>query len=211
MSDSMLLFVCPLVGYLLGTIPTGLLIGLSQGIDVRTRGSGNIGATNVARVIGAKWGMVTLVADMLKGLVPVLLARYLAANTGMGTVVVSLTGFFAVAGHCFSAFLGFRGGKGVATAVGVFLATCPLAVAGAFLVFFASMKKWSIVSVASLLSSLSMPIFIYFICPVISFEIMALAIAAVIWFKHTDNIKRLLQGTEKRFRDGGKGSAGGEG
>ncbi len=211
MSDSILLFVCPLVGYLLGTIPTGLLIGLSQGIDVRTRGSGNIGATNVARVVGAKWGIITLVADLLKGLVPVLLARYLTANTDMGPLVLSLTGFFAVAGHCFSIFLGFRGGKGVATAVGVFLAICPLAVAGGFLVFFASMKRWNIVSVASLLSSLSMPILIYFICPVSSFEIMALAIAIVIWFKHMDNIKRLLQGTEKRFKDSGKGSVEGQG
>ena len=201
MSDSYLFVLYPLLGYLSGTIPTGLLIGLSRGIDIRTEGSGNIGATNVARVIGKKWGVITLAADMLKGFLPVVVAAFAVKNNQNGAALIALTGFAAVAGHCFSVFLRFSGGKGVATAVGVFLAICPLSVAAAFFVFFLAMKKWGIVSVASLLSALAVPLLMHFICPGREQEIMAWTIAGIIWFKHIDNIKRLLQGTEKSFRD----------
>lgn len=200
MTASCLLFIYPLAGYLIGTIPTGLLIGFLKGIDVRTRGSGNIGATNVARVVGRGWGAFTLVADMAKGLVPVLAADLTLYALPGSALVVAATGFAAVAGHCFSIFLGFRGGKGVATAVGVFLAVCPASVAVAFVVFYASVKKWGYVSVGSLLSSIAVPPLIHIFCSGIEQEIMAWAIAAVIWVKHGSNIKRLRQGTEKSFR-----------
>ena len=201
MSDTFLTILYPVLGYLAGTIPTGLLIGLSLGVDIRTRGSGNIGATNVARVIGKKWGIITLVADMLKGFLPVLAARLGCDGLPNPQAIAALTGLAAVAGHCFSIFLRFKGGKGVATAVGVFLASCPLSVAGAFLVFFAAMKKWGIVSVASLLSAVIVPVLIHLVCPGMEQELMGWAIAGVIWFKHRDNIKRLLAGTEKSFRE----------
>ncbi len=193
-------YIVPILGYLAGTIPTGLIIGFSRGVDVRTAGSGNIGATNVARVAGKKWGIITLVADVLKGLLPVLAATWLFSNSSVATLIIALTGFAAVAGHCFSVFLKFRGGKGVATAVGVFLGICPLSVLVAFAVFFLSMKKWRIVSVASLLSAAVVPPMIHIFCPGLYVETMAWAIAAVIWLKHRDNIERLLRGEEKTFR-----------
>lgn len=197
MTDSYSLFIYPLIGYLVGTIPTGLLIGLSRGIDIRTMGSGNIGATNVARVVGKGWGAFTLAADLAKGFVPVLIAAMSLSTSPGNAIVVAATGFAAVAGHCFSVFLGFKGGKGVATAVGVFLAVCPLSVAAAFVVFYVTVKKWRYVSVGSLLSSIVVPPLIHIICPGIAQEVMAWAITAVIWFKHYDNIKRLLEGNEK--------------
>jgi len=200
----------PLLGYLAGTIPTGLIIGFAMGTDIRSNGSGNIGATNVARVIGKKWGVITLAADVLKGYLPVLLAMYITSGQSDAAMIVGLTGFGAVAGHCFSVFLKFRGGKGVATAVGVFLAVSPLSVAGAFVIFFAAMKKWGIVSVASLLSALTVLPLMHIISPGVHVEIMAWAIAAVIWFKHLENIKRLLEGKESRFRNGGDNTDGGD-
>ncbi len=203
MSDTWITALYPLTGYLSGTIPTGLLIGLALGVDIRTKGSGNIGATNVARVIGKKWGIITLVADVLKGFLPVLAAMLATDALRHGQAVVAATGLAAVSGHCFSVFLRFKGGKGVATAVGVFLAICPLSVAGAFLVFFGAMKKWGIVSIASLLSALAVPVLIHFACPGMEQELMAWAIAGVIWFKHSDNIRRIMAGTEKSFRDKG--------
>ena len=209
----MYVFVFPLAGYLAGTIPSGLLIGLSRGVDVRTAGSKNIGATNVARVVGKRWGAITLVADVLKGFLPVVAARTACvslpdAMLHDSMLIVALTGFAAVAGHCFSVFLRFRGGKGVATAVGVFLAVCPVAVLGAFVIFYLSMKKWRIVSVSSLLSSIVAPVLIHFFCNDIAMEIMAWSVAAVIWIKHRDNIRRLLDGTEKEFSSGEDASSG---
>ncbi len=203
----MYLFVFPVLGYLAGTIPSGLLIGLSRGIDVRTAGSKNIGATNVARVVGKKWGVITLVADVLKGFLPVVAARMVCVSLPDPMLIVALTGFAAVAGHCFSVFLRFRGGKGVATAVGVFLAVCPTAVLGAFVIFYLSMKKWRIVSVSSLFSAIIAPVLIHFFCNEIAIEIMAWSIAAMIWIKHRDNIRRLLAGTEKEFRSGDNASS----
>ena len=203
MDSNSLLYIIPVVGYLLGTIPAGLLVGFSRGIDVRTAGSGNIGATNVARVVGRKWGIITLIADMLKGFLPVISARLLLAGSTDAALIVAITGFAAVCGHCFSIFLKFRGGKGVATAVGVFLAVCPWSVLAGFVVFFLAIRKWKIVSVASLLSALVIPPVIHIICPGAETEIMAWGISAVIWLKHKDNIKRLMQGTEASFREKG--------
>ena len=125
MGNGQLAFAAMLIGaYLLGSIPTGLLLGKAWGIDVRNEGSGNIGATNLYRTVGRKVGIMTLIGDCLKGLIPVLLVKYFALPAEYAAWV----GLAAFCGHVFSVFLRFKGGKGVATALGVFLALSPWAV-----------------------------------------------------------------------------------
>ena len=136
-----------LVGaYLLGSVPTGLLLARSMGINIRECGSGNIGATNVYRTAGKKLGIMTLVGDCLKGLIPVLIAQAL----GLFPMWVAAVGLAAFLGHVYTVFLGFKGGKGVATALGVLLGTAPLAVLFGILVFAAVLYQWRYVSLASI-------------------------------------------------------------
>ncbi len=190
----------PALAYLLGSIPFGIIIAKAKGIDLRRHGSGNIGATNVARVVGRTYGLVTLAADMAKGLGPVLGCMYLAGDVREPGFVLAVTALAAVAGHCFSVFLGFKGGKGVATAAGVFLALCPWALALAAAVFLA-MVRWSgYVSMGSLAASAVLPLFLYALCPDPYLEPMSWSIAIMIWFRHKDNIQRLLTGKEKGWR-----------
>jgi len=119
----------PASAYLLGSIPFGLLLARMRGVDVRSVGSGNIGATNVTRALGKGFGLLTFCADLSKGFVPVLVCRAVLPAGLETQTILALTGFGAVLGHCFPVFLGFRGGKGIATASGVFLGICPLALA----------------------------------------------------------------------------------
>ena len=118
------------VAYLLGSVPTGLLLARASGVDIRTTGSGNIGATNVYRTMGRKLGIMTLVGDCLKGLIPVVAARYLDLSTG----AVAMVGLAAFLGHVYTIFLGFKGGKGVATALGVFLGVSWVSVLAALVI-----------------------------------------------------------------------------
>src|SRR5512137_739985 len=139
--------------YLLGSIPTGLLLARAAGVDIRTTGSGNIGATNVYRTLGRTVGILTLVGDCVKGLIPVLVARHLE----MGDAMIAAAGAAAFLGHVYTVFLGFKGGKGVATALGVFLAVAPAAVGAALLVFVAVVWKWRYISLGSICAALVMP------------------------------------------------------
>ncbi len=193
-------FIFPLFAYLLGSIPFGLLIARTKGIDIRGKGSGNIGATNVARVVGKIWGLFTLCLDLLKGLLPVLIYRALIREAPDDVLFLALTGFMAVVGHCYSLFLRFHGGKGVATAAGVFLGLCPYAVLLAALAFLLVFKKWGYVSLGSLTAAITLPIFFHFLCRSTYLEVMAWAIAIIIWIKHRDNIRRLINGEEKGFK-----------
>lgn len=186
-------YTFPLFSYLLGSIPFGLLFSKIKGKDPRKYGSGNIGATNIARVIGKKWGIFTLICDLLKGLIPVFLAKI----AGVSDFFIALTGLFAVCGHCFSIFLGFKGGKGVATALGVFLGICPLAVAFGAFIFGIALYYSKFVSVGSLSAATSMPIFIYLFCNNSFYEAMAWTICFIIWIRHKDNLIRLAKGEEK--------------
>lgn len=199
---SVITFAIPLAGYLLGSIPFGLLLSkLFAGKDVREVGSGNIGATNVARAAGTFAGVLTLILDAAKGAAAVLLAARLTNDRAVWMVVAGLA---ALIGHCFPIWLRFRGGKGVATAAGFFLALCAPALLGALILFLLVAGFSRYVSLGSLAAAASIPMFVYlFWAPhhapphIVTFGAFAAAILVV--YKHDANIQRLLQGTEPRF------------
>lgn len=182
--------------YLLGSVPTGLLLAKALGVNIREAGSGNIGATNVYRTIGRKLGILTLVGDCLKGLIPVLLAKWL----DLPDVWVAAIGLAALLGHVFTIFLGFKGGKGVATALGVFLGTSPLSVLVAIVVFALVLYFWRYVSLASIIAAALIPGIVRILGGTPELILMSLAIAAVVIFRHRDNIARLRNGTESKFK-----------
>jgi glycerol-3-phosphate acyltransferase PlsY len=185
------------LAYLLGSIPTGLLLArFFGGVDIRSTGSGNIGATNVYRTLGKTVGFCTLVGDCLKGLLPVVAARW----CGLSDTLIALVGTAAFLGHIYTVFLGFKGGKGVATGLGVFLATIPLAVLPALAIFAAVLLKWRYVSLASIVSAASMPLIITLLHGNIAYITMAAVIATLIIIKHRENIQRLRDGSESKFR-----------
>jgi glycerol-3-phosphate acyltransferase PlsY len=184
------------VAYLAGSLPFGLWIGRARGVDIRSVGSGNIGATNVARSLGKKWGALVLLLDAGKGALPVAGAWWLVAEGRVVDHAVAATGLAAVVGHCFPVWLRFRGGKGVATALGVFLVIDPLAALACVVVFAASYAIWRIASVGSLLGAAAMPLALWWRGapgPVLA---LAAAIVAVIFLRHRDNLTRLRKGDE---------------
>lgn len=191
-----------LVAYLLGSIPFGLLVArLFGGRDVREHGSGNIGATNVSRVAGPLAGILTLVLDAAKGVAAVGLARYF---TGHSALWMMLAGLAALIGHCFPLWLGLRGGKGVATALGVFVMLCPLAALAAFVLFLLVFAFWRYVSLASITAAAAMPLLIYFLwapphAPPLVIAFGTLLAAALVVYKHKTNLQRLMNGTEAKF------------
>jgi acyl phosphate:glycerol-3-phosphate acyltransferase len=182
--------------YLLGSVPTGLLLGKFYGIDVRQEGSGNIGATNLYRTMGRKVGIITLLGDCLKGLLPVLLVWKL----GMGEPMQAWVGLAAFFGHVFSIFLLFKGGKGVATALGVYLALAPLAVLGALAAFVLLVLIWRYISLGSIVAAAVMPLIIWFIPHSQQLLITTALISATVIIKHHANISRLVAGTESKFK-----------
>ncbi len=190
----------PVIGYFAGAIPFGLVIGKMVGADVRNEGSHNIGATNVSRVLGKKLGLLTLVCDCLKGYLPICLAAFLLPETSSKIYVVSLTGVMAVIGHIFPVYLKFRGGKGVATGLGVLLYLSPSAVALSLVVFVAAVVLTGFVSAGSLLASGLIPLWLYFLGASPVTICAAACVALLIWLKHHENIKRLVQGTEKSWK-----------
>jgi glycerol-3-phosphate acyltransferase PlsY len=183
------------LAYLAGSIPTGVLLGRLAGIDVRSAGSGNIGATNVARTAGRKLGLLTLVCDALKGLLPVLVTRAL----GFGSTIVAATAVAALVGHVFSVFLRFHGGKGVATGVGVLIGLAPAMAPIPVAIFALALASSKIVSLSSILAALSAPIAVALGGYPSATSLAAFAMAALIVFRHRENISRLLAGTEPRF------------
>jgi glycerol-3-phosphate acyltransferase PlsY len=185
-----------IAAYLLGSVPTGLLLGKVLGVDIRTTGSGNIGATNVYRTLGRKLGVITLLGDCLKGLIPVLTAQWF----GLTDFWIAAVGFAAFFGHVYTIFLGFKGGKGVATALGVFLGASPLAVLASFGVFALVLVKWRYISLASISAAAAMPLIVALIDPRPHIIAMTLLIAVLVIGKHRDNIGRLRTGTETKFK-----------
>ncbi len=196
------LLCIPIAAYILGSIPFGLLLTkLFGGADVRKEGSGNIGATNVVRVAGPLAGILTLLLDAAKGAAAVLLAERLSNGSATWTMIA---GFAALVGHCFPIWLSFKGGKGVATAAGLFLVLCPPAFLGSLLLFILVVVFWRYVSLGSISAAAAMPLLIYFLWaprhappPVITFG--ALAVAMLIVYKHDANIQRLVEGAEPKF------------
>ena len=177
----MQLWLCPLVAFLLGSIPFGLLIAKAKGVDIRKHGSGNIGATNVFRVIGKKYGLSCLFLDMLKGLIPVVIAVNVVQIAGKnplfqiglldsfalilpagdqlkGQLVHVLTALAAVLGHNYSPWIGFKGGKGIATSAGVLIGLMPAAVLILLIIFIITLVVTRYVAVASSVAAVSLPI-----------------------------------------------------
>jgi len=181
--------------YLLGSIPTGFLLGSLSGVDVRRVGSGNVGATNVARVVGKRQGLMTLLGDVAKGLIPVYLSVYLELNPSL----VALVGLAAFLGHLYPVFLKFQGGKGVATALGVYLALAPMATVVLIFVFSVVAMASRVVSLASLIAAGFAPLAFWFFSypPILIW--LSLLIGLLIVFRHRENIQRLLSGAEPRF------------
>lgn len=211
--------IFPLLGYLLGAVPFGLLLGKFRGIDIRQTGSGNIGATNLGRALGRKWGLICFVLDVTKGLVPVLLSgSFLQANfadstsqlTQLGQLAWLATGAAAIAGHMFPIYLRGLGGKGVATSLGVLLGIWPYFTFSALFALAIWLIVWGIwryVSLASLAAAAGFPLgFLLLIVWLDRWEftqlwplfIFSAAIASLVIIRHRSNITRLLAGTENR-------------
>jgi glycerol-3-phosphate acyltransferase PlsY len=191
-----------LVGYLVGSIPFGMILArILGGKDVREHGSGNIGAANVSRVVGPVAGIVTLLLDAAKGGMAVWLAARFTEHNASAMI---LAGLGALLGHCFPVWLGFRGGKGVATALGVFTALCPLAALSAFILFLLVVAFWRYVSLGSVSAAAAMPLLIYFLwapghAPPLVITLGTLFAAALIFYKHDANLQRLVDGTEPKY------------
>ena len=187
-----------IVAYLIGAIPTGVVLTrLFGATDIRNSGSGNIGATNVYRVAGKKLGILTLLGDALKGAVPVLIAMKLL---GLYDAQVGAVAAAAFVGHCYPIYLKFKGGKGVATALGIFMVLSPLAVLGAFLIFALLLWKWSYVSLGSISAAAAIPLLVYLTGGSVSLIVTTLFISLVVILRHHQNIQRLLNGSENRFK-----------
>lgn len=189
--------------YLLGSIPTGFLVARAKGIDIRTVGSGNIGATNAFRVLGKPAGIMVLAADFLKGLVACGVLPWILFHTGpyqdtrVGPEIAA--GFCAILGHNYTVWLGFKGGKGVATSAGVLAALVPwalLTVLGLWILLVAMTRY---VSVASVLGSASLPFATWIFYRNWTLTIVTGAMGVLAIYKHRGNIQRLLNGTEPRF------------
>lgn len=193
-------YVLPVLSYLIGAIPFGLVVGKVAGIDVRQHGSKNIGATNVSRTLGKKLGFLTLVLDVLKGLLPMAAASAILAEHPAVDLYVSGCGIAAVCGHMFPVYLGFKGGKGVATGLGVFLYFSPFAIFISLLIFIGAVAFTGFVSAGSLLASGFFPLWLYFLGADRVVIIAAGIVAVLIWFKHHENIRRLLRGEEKSWK-----------
>lgn len=194
--------VAILLAYFLGSIPFGVILAtLLGGTDVRKSGSGNIGATNVARVVGPLAGTLTLILDIAKGAGAVLLAEKLSNGSARWMMIA---GIAALVGHCFPVWLKFKGGKGVATAGGVFLMLSPLACLAAVILFLLVVIFWRYVSLGSVCAAAAMPLLVYFLWtplhrPPLAVTVGALAAALLIIYKHRGNLQRLLEGAEPKF------------
>jgi glycerol-3-phosphate acyltransferase PlsY len=191
-------------GYLLGSLPTGYLVGRARGVDIRREGSGNIGATNALRVLGKAAGLFVLTVDALKGLLAVLaLGRWLPRTVGVAPGGTDLTavvaGVAAILGHNYTCWLGFKGGKGIATSAGVLLALMPAALGWCCLVWGVVFALSRYASLASISAAAALPFAVWFTGHEPLLTGVGLALGALAIYKHRANIRRLLEGTEHRW------------
>jgi len=184
-----------LFAYILGSLPFGVWIARTHNIDIRNHGSGNIGATNVARTLGKKAGLLALFADCSKGVVSVAIADRVLANE----TDVAIAGLLTFLGHLFSVFLKFKGGKGVATGLGVFLYLMPMPTLCAIVLFAATLGISKYVSISSMTAAASIPLFGLLFKLQLPYIFLSLIIALLVIVKHMDNIRRILEGKESQF------------
>ena len=194
----------PLFAYLLGSIPFGfLIVRWQKGVDVRSTGSGSTGATNVMRNLGIIGFVATFILDVGKGTFAVLLASRLTSGD---TRWIALSSVAAILGHCFPVWLKFRGGKGVATGVGVFIALAPLQVVLVLLIFAIMVAIWRYISLGSIVGTAAFPLLVYFMKhPPMPIVLGAAGSALIIIAMHHANIRRLLAGTEGKVGGGKSG------
>lgn len=191
------------VTFFIGSIPFGKIISRRVArVDITRVGSRNIGATNVAREVGIKWGFLTLALDISKGLMPSLIFRLLYPDSHLG---LSIVGLSALLGHQFTPFLDFKGGKGVATALGFFLSVSPAAALLSLCVFLITVYLWNFVSLGSMIAALSIPLFVALFTKSGVLAAASMIAAVFICLKHKDNIHRLAAGCERRWRGNRKG------
>lgn len=196
-----------MIGFLLGSIPTGFLIGRARGVDLRTLGSKNIGATNAFRELGARWGVLVFALDVVKGLIAALMPGWLASAWGGASADAVFTaslaaGVASILGHVFTPWLRFKGGRGVATSLGVFLGIIPIPTALAFLVWVILLFLSKRVSVGSIGAALAYPFLVYALATGVPRGVVTAVTAAVallVILRHTANIRRILSGTEPPF------------
>lgn len=204
----MITVVLMTMAYILGSIPNAVWIGKAfKGIDVREHGSKNAGSTNAARVLGAKLGIFTLVLDISKGAIPVFLTLLLKAQSlenmlGISGIDAVLVGICAIVGHSFSIFMKFKGGKAVATTVGVFIVIVPKALLLAAVVFFTVFALTRYVSLSSITGAASLPILVYLLYRDIPYTVFAGIVAFLIIIRHRSNISKLIKGEESKFKIG---------
>jgi len=189
---------CAVVAYLLGSIPTGFLWGKARGIDIRTVGSGNIGATNVMRTLGKGPGITVLVIDALKGFVPVFLAPRFFPETNPSTLQIVCC-LAVIAGHNWTCWLKFKGGKGIATSAGALLAFLPFPLLGALVAWGAVFGIWRYVSLASIVAAAVLPVATWLITSNAVLTGFTGVLGALAIYKHKTNIQRLRAGTENRI------------
>jgi glycerol-3-phosphate acyltransferase PlsY len=207
--SDLILYLLVVLGYLLGSIPFGyLLVRARSGRDIRGMGSGNIGATNVARTNGWAVGVATLFLDAAKGFLAVLVAGHFS---GGNIRIMMYAGLAAILGHVFPVWLNFSGGKGVATALGVFLAICWTAAAAAVAIFALVIIFWRYISLGSISAAAALPLLLYVLyapghAPPVTVSVCTLLAAVIVIVKHRENIERLMDGTEPRFEMGSKDS-----
>jgi acyl phosphate:glycerol-3-phosphate acyltransferase len=212
--DQAILLVLIPAAYLIGSIPFGLLVGLTKGVDPRKAGSGNIGATNVGRLLGGRYFALVFTLDLLKGGLPVFVAGAVLGfevRDRFTCLLWTLVGLAALVGHMFSIFIGFKGGKGVATTTGIILGVYPFYTFGGLagiLVWITFFRITRYVSMASMIAAISLPIFYVILglwrgWPILDQQLpllcLMIAIPILVIHKHRGNIKRLLDGTESRF------------
>lgn len=181
--------------YFLGAIPVGYLVGKAKGIDIRAVGSGNIGATNVLRTLGKGPGYAVFLADVLKGLIPAMVAR----QFGFGNDLCFVVGLGAVFGHSLSPFLGFKGGKGIATGLGAMLGSVTLVGFTSFAMFTLLMALTMTVSLSSIVAAISLPIWGFVYNESWPIRIVLLVMGAYIVYRHKSNIDRIRQGAEPKY------------
>lgn len=185
-----------LFAYLLGSLATAVLVSRALGLpDPRSEGSGNPGATNVLRLGGKKAALLTLSGDLLKGLIPVVVARSL----GLDDWALAGVALAAFLGHLFPVFFGFCGGKGVATGLGVYLGLSPLLGLAMLGIWVCMAMAFRISSLAALSAALGAPLLCYWLLPGVPFLALSMLLTVLLFWRHHDNIKRLLAGQEKRF------------
>lgn len=187
------IFITLVIGYILGSIPTGYILARCwKGIDIRQYGSGNIGTTNVWRTLGSTAGIMVLIVDFAKGLVPVLIARYCFGGTGVE--ISAAVG--ALLGHSYSAFLRFKGGKIVATGGGVIFAFSPLTGMAALTVFLVFLALFRYVSLSSMMAAITVPTAFFLLNMDLPYQVFAVLVAAFAIYRHRSNIQRIINGTE---------------